>query len=436
MYRKNILPIVLEMKILFSFIFISLFYSNYVWAQQTFQNEAIIPLTIGDNIPEVLWNAPLNVINHPQGKEVINLDDYRGKLIILDFWGTYCSSCIAAFPHVKVVQDKYPENLKVLAISPEKQERLASFFNNEIGKKYNYINSVFEDTVLNQYFPHRGVPHLIWISPSGKYISPTNTLELTIENVEAVLDNSKIDLRAKIDIDQKKPLFLSDKFDDKLKLKFYSIFFQGYYPGLPSGNNFKRNTEGKVYGRQMTNSSLMDIIQAMAYEIFKSKNEIFNEKRIVKEITNPSFSKLKLSTENFDSDEYYSYELIVPEKKSDSLYNFMLNDLNRYLDFNILIENRVVECFVVTNKTKVNNEAYQSDSQLSPNNSLKDLLAIINAMPLTDYPIIDETGSNHSIEINPSKIRNMQQLKIELNKYGIELNHSKRNLMMLVLNDK
>ncbi|WP_257667471.1 hypothetical protein [Parapedobacter tibetensis] len=50
--------------------------------------DSIKPLQIGDTIPEALLNLPLQVVNHPEGKETITLADYKGKLIILDFWAT------------------------------------------------------------------------------------------------------------------------------------------------------------------------------------------------------------------------------------------------------------------------------------------------------------------------------------------------------------
>jgi len=44
----------------------------------------IKPLKIGDTIPEVLWNTPLHVVNHPEGKQTITLNDYKGKFIMFD----------------------------------------------------------------------------------------------------------------------------------------------------------------------------------------------------------------------------------------------------------------------------------------------------------------------------------------------------------------
>src|SRR5690606_538187 len=54
----------------------------------------IKPLQIGDTIPEYLWQLPLQVVNHPKGQETITLNKHRGKLIILDFWATWCVLCL------------------------------------------------------------------------------------------------------------------------------------------------------------------------------------------------------------------------------------------------------------------------------------------------------------------------------------------------------
>src|SRR5690606_22173725 len=60
------------------------------WAQSAEPRTAegqieIKPHKIGDTIPEELWNLPMQVVNHPTGKDTITLNDYRDKkLIILD----------------------------------------------------------------------------------------------------------------------------------------------------------------------------------------------------------------------------------------------------------------------------------------------------------------------------------------------------------------
>ena len=48
---------------------------------------------------------------------VHKLKDFRGKVVILDFWATYCPPCIEEIPHLNALQAKYgPERLAVIGL--------------------------------------------------------------------------------------------------------------------------------------------------------------------------------------------------------------------------------------------------------------------------------------------------------------------------------
>lgn len=48
---------------------------------------------------------------------VQKLKDFRGKVVILDFWATYCPPCIEEIPHLKALQAKHgPDNLLVVGL--------------------------------------------------------------------------------------------------------------------------------------------------------------------------------------------------------------------------------------------------------------------------------------------------------------------------------
>ncbi len=49
------------------------------------------------------------------GKEQ-KLKDFQGKVVVLDFWATYCPPCIEEIPHLKQLQSKYGEDLKVVGL--------------------------------------------------------------------------------------------------------------------------------------------------------------------------------------------------------------------------------------------------------------------------------------------------------------------------------
>jgi peroxiredoxin len=53
----------------------------------------------------------------------VTLRALRGKVVLLDFWGTYCSPCRASFPRLQRLSERYgAEGLQVLAVSEDEAE--------------------------------------------------------------------------------------------------------------------------------------------------------------------------------------------------------------------------------------------------------------------------------------------------------------------------
>jgi thiol-disulfide isomerase/thioredoxin len=52
---------------------------------------------------------------------VITMDDFKGKIVFLDFWASYCSYCVSQIPEINKLQEKYPE-IEVVRISVDDRE--------------------------------------------------------------------------------------------------------------------------------------------------------------------------------------------------------------------------------------------------------------------------------------------------------------------------
>ena len=104
--------------------------------------------------------------------EEINLSNYNGKLILMNFWATWCEPCKEEMPSLdKLAVDQNFKNLGVLAINIG-QERV-----NKIEEFYKIIKienlDIFYDTDvrLAKKFLLRGVPTTLIINKEGKEIA-------------------------------------------------------------------------------------------------------------------------------------------------------------------------------------------------------------------------------------------------------------------------
>ena len=59
--------------------------------------------------------APNFTLKDLNGKDV-SLSDFKGKWVILDFWGSWCPWCIKGFPELKEAYEKYGERLEIIGI--------------------------------------------------------------------------------------------------------------------------------------------------------------------------------------------------------------------------------------------------------------------------------------------------------------------------------
>lgn len=65
--------------------------------------------------------APGFTLKDLDGKDV-SLSDFRGKWVILDFWGSWCPWCIKGFPELKEAYEKYKGQLVIVGIDCRESE--------------------------------------------------------------------------------------------------------------------------------------------------------------------------------------------------------------------------------------------------------------------------------------------------------------------------
>jgi thiol-disulfide isomerase/thioredoxin len=62
------------------------------------------------------------------GTSALSTDHAKGKVLVVDFWATYCKPCEKSFPKLQAIADKHPGNMLVYGLSEdESPEDIAAF---------------------------------------------------------------------------------------------------------------------------------------------------------------------------------------------------------------------------------------------------------------------------------------------------------------------
>ena len=99
----------------------------------------------------------------------VSLQSYKGKVIVLDFWATWCGPCKVEIPHFIEFQQKYGSTgLQIVGISVDDPvDKLAPYVK-EMGMNYPVLQGLGHDDVQDAYGPILGIPVSVLISRDGK----------------------------------------------------------------------------------------------------------------------------------------------------------------------------------------------------------------------------------------------------------------------------
>ena len=104
----------------------------------------------------------------------ISLQDYRGKVVLLDFWGVWCGPCIAEMPNVKKVYDTYKDQgFDIIGVTLDSDEtELRDYIKeNDLQWRQVFSGKAWGDDPLAQQYNITGVPSQWLIDRDGALIS-------------------------------------------------------------------------------------------------------------------------------------------------------------------------------------------------------------------------------------------------------------------------
>jgi thiol-disulfide isomerase/thioredoxin len=377
-----------------------------------------------------------SILNKPAGElefsKILNSDktsaklsDFKSKVVILDFWGTWCAPCIEALPHLESLQNKFSNDLKIITITDESEERINKFL-----KKRNVSLPIAldNDKKLASAFPYRSVSHTVIIDQNGIIKAVTTPEKINDEILKQVIAGQQINLPEKVDImnfDQSKPLSGNTNF-------MYQITITPYQNGLPSMSN-PTGGNGVYKGRRIlcTNLSPKSLYE-IAYQYPISIRTVIEVK-----------DKSKF---NWNEQTAICLDLIVPEEIGERRFEIMKQQLNYIYDYKVVIEKGLKKCKVlkpidgqsITIKSAVGGKkeyGYNGRGLSMKNAEIKTICEFLEGE--LNVPVIDDTKLTglYDLELNWYN-ENPDQIHEELKKLGLQLVSETRDIDVLAIYDK
>jgi thiol-disulfide isomerase/thioredoxin len=151
-----------------------------LWSQQL-KEVPSNALKRGDQAPPVEFEFE---VQGPPPAEV-NWKALHGKVVILDFWGTWCAPCVADIPHLNELSSRYRgKPVQFIAVGHENPRKVAWFL-----KKHPMHTWIALDVDLSVYKDYSafGIPHAVVVDQNGVVAAVLNPKDVTASVIDAVL---------------------------------------------------------------------------------------------------------------------------------------------------------------------------------------------------------------------------------------------------------
>ena len=333
---------------------------------------------IGDVPPALVLTKTL------QGPPAADLswEKLKGKVVVLEFWATWCAPCIRAIPHLNQLVDRFQGKPVVfISVSDENEGTVEGFLKVHPIKAWIGLDDYDR---LHKSFDVMGIPHVVIIGMDGHIAAVTDPFSLEPQHLEEVLAGKKCSLpepiiytldnqpSADVVSSEEPPLFEVSIREHGLPAKFMGITCM--WSRDPDGCEF----EGKIATVQ----------SALNFVFDKPDDRIFLNCKLPKG--------------------YYDFSLRAPLSQTNELLEQFSAALHATSGLEVNQTNRVMDCYVLTQISTNAPGLHRTDKAGGGGRMLGGFKFEAASMKVvTDYlesalrkPVFDETGLQGSFQVD------------------------------------
>ena len=146
--------------------FAGIFLSEYIRSNKQVEN---LPPALQPNTEDLTGKPSPDFSLMDVSGQSRNVSEWQGKVLVINFWATWCPPCLEEIPHFINLQDKYgDQGLQFLGIALEDVDAVTSFVN-KLGINYPILLGEQEVIKLGVKLGNRigGLPYTVILDRSG-----------------------------------------------------------------------------------------------------------------------------------------------------------------------------------------------------------------------------------------------------------------------------
>jgi uncharacterized protein (TIGR03435 family) len=371
-------------------------------------SHAQIPsIRIGDPAPEIKLEKLLQAPPDAQTAAT----SLKGKVVVLEFWATWCLPCVPAIQHLNQVAAKFKDKpVQFIAITDEGDESLVTKFLNEQPIR-GWVGLDTDGSVFSAYKPG-GRPHTVLVDLNGKIAAITYAEKVTAAVLDDLLTGKLVTLPLKP---------LGDSPDVDLAKTGGELFQATIQPSTGSGPLFG----GMLIGPGRIESDGLPLLPAIV-TAYRTSNY-----RTVESVPLPKT--------------FYKFKVLVPKGREELVYPVFQQALEVAFGLKVRREMREVEVFVlrpssdkgfVLNPSQARDSTERNDKGFlrAKKQPIKKLVDMLEGMFLR-APVVDETGltAEYDWDLPYNRASNNVLLDAIRSQLGLEPVKANRRIEFLVI---
>lgn len=389
-------------------------------------------LKVGDKMPGMSIN---NILT--PAKAANKISDFKGKLLILNFWSTDCRASKDLLTTMAELEQNHSGKLKVISVGkgdPEDMKKIV------LERGLSNRTFISEDSLLNTLFPHYLYPQLVWIGQDQKILGITTAADANTTTINKILGAEAYTFSSpksdRMDYNSEKPLFSLVNSVNSNSL--YHSVLSSYADGLPGGMGIQKDSNTvRIYAINQGRLNLY-------FLALKLPRYTWPMNRIAYQNVNIEKFRVGLRPEERRGKQY-CYELSLPKFFDDRIYSYMLEDLERLFGTGARLEKRMSPCYIlspVPGKLKLQTSGAKAGNNFKKAGPEKKFMVNSTLYVLTEYlesisgglPVINETNfsGRADIKLNANS-PDILSLNTALAQYGLKIGKGERAIDILVL---